>query len=89
MARSNFFGSDLARDLDEPSKLQLRVTGDARNWSATREIIFDERAHDGALEFFFEVEHVKRESQFASHTSSVINIVKRAAARRLRLAIRA
>ena len=54
-----------------------QAAGDRR---ASRQILFDERLHDLALESVFMIDHVIRDAESLGDTARVVDIVERAAA---------
>jgi hypothetical protein len=84
---SDPLGADLLSQDHQTGKLQLCVARNAGDRSAPRKVSFHEWADDPALELILEIEHIKREAQLFGDTPRVVDIIERAAARRLRLAV--
>jgi hypothetical protein len=87
MTRSHLIGSNFTGHVHKARKLQLGVARDAGDRCPTAKIILNKGANDCPLELFFKIEHVERNTQIVSDATRVVNIVERAAPRRLRLLI--
>src|SRR5262249_50974670 len=70
----------------QPRKLQPGITRYAGNRSSALEVVLHEGTHNRALELFFEIDHVKWESEVLGNAARIVHVVKRAATGRLRLA---
>ena len=72
-------GSNLLGHNQKLIKLQMVVAKTARDGSATRKILLDERAHHIALKPLLVIDHVIRNADGLGDAARVVNIVQRAA----------
>src|SRR5438874_10654255 len=87
MTSRNFLAAQTRSELIERCELQTAVARDARNRRLAIQIAVNERLHDIALEFLFQIQNIKREAKLFRDSSRVVNVVERAATRRQRLAV--
>src|ERR1051325_4455432 len=87
MTRRDFFTTQTDGEFIKRRKFETAVASDTRNGCLAIQVAVDERLHDVALEFLFQVQNIERKSELFGDAPRVINIIERTAARRQRLAV--